>query len=104
MMTGSRMERVWLMNSTTWPVRVLSARKVVLKPLKKDKNDFLHARLGNIGESHSKQISSMVDNIDDDSSKICFCEACIRAKITRNPSKKPISAMTEKLERVHIDL
>ena len=92
------------MNSITWPVRVLSACEVVVKALKKDKNDILHTRLGHIGESHSKQISSMVDDIDGDPSKICFCEACIGAKITRNPSKKPISAVTEKLERVHMDL
>ena len=92
------------MHSITWLVRVLSAREVVVKALKKDKNNILHVQLSHIGESHSKQISSMVDDIDSNPSKICFCEICIGAKITRNPSKKPISAMTEKLERVQMDL
>ncbi len=103
-MTESRFRRVWLMNSITWLVEALSAREVVVNGLKKDKNNILRARLGNIGESHSKQISQMVDDIDGKPSKICFCGACIRAKITRNPSKKPISAVTEKLKRVHMDL
>ena len=40
-MTGSRIGRVWLMNSITWPVRVLLAREVVVKALKNDKNDIL---------------------------------------------------------------
>ena len=92
------------MNSITWPVRALSAREVIFKALKKDKNDILYARLGHISESHSKRIRSMVDDIDDDPSKICFCEACMGAKMTRNPSKKPISAATENLERVQMDL
>ena len=46
----------------------------------------------------------MVEDIDDDQSKICFCEACIEAKITRTSSRKPISAVTEKLIIVQIDL
>ena len=46
----------------------------------------------------------MVDDIDGDPSEICFYKANIEVKITRNPNKKPILTMTEKLERVHIDL
>ena len=55
-MTGSRIGRVWLMNSFNWPMRALSAREVVKKALKKGKNDILHARLGHMGETHSKKI------------------------------------------------
>ncbi len=40
--TGSKIGRVWLMNSITWPVKELSARGVVVKALKKNKNDMLH--------------------------------------------------------------
>ena len=103
-MKGSRIGRVGLMNSINWLVRALSAREVVVKDLKKDKNDILYARLGHIGESDSKRISHMVEDIDGNSSKVCLCGAYIGAKIPRNLSKKPISAVTEKLERVHMDL
>lgn len=103
-MTGSRIERVLLMNRITWPVRELWAREGVAKALKKDKNNILDAQLGYIGKSHSKQISHMVDDIDGNPTNIYFCEIGIKAKITKNSSKKPISAMTEKLKRVHIDL
>ena len=56
-MTRSKIRQVWLMNSITWLVRAMSAREVVLKALKKDKNDILHERLGH------KQISHMVDGV-----------------------------------------
>lgn len=46
----------------------------------------------------------MVDNDDNNSSKICFCKLCISSKITQNLSKKPMSEVTTKLGRVHIDL
>ncbi len=54
MMTGSRIGRVWLINSITWLVRAFSAHEVVVKALKKDKNDISHARLSHIGQSHGK--------------------------------------------------
>ena len=103
-MTGPKIRRLWLMNSINSQVRVLLACEVVVKALKKDKNDILHAQLGQMGKSHSKRISQIVDDIDGDPSKICFCEVCIEAKITRISSEKPILPGTEKLERVHLDL
>ena len=103
-MTGSRIGRIWLMNSINWPMRALSACEVVKRALKKGKNDILHARLGHMGETHSKRIISMVDDIDNDPTKICFCESCISAKITKNLSTKPMSEVTIKLSRVHMDL
>ena len=39
-MTGSRIGHVWIMNSITWSVRVLSAREIVVKTLKKTKMTF----------------------------------------------------------------
>ncbi len=104
MMKGYKIGHLWLLSNITWPVRTLSAREPVFMTLKKDQNDILHAPLGNIGESHSKRISYIVDDIDDDLSKICFCEIGIGANITRNLSKKLISAVTKKLKRGHIDL
>ncbi len=85
-------------------MRALSAREVVKKTLKKGKNNILHARLGYMGETYSKRIVSMVDDIDGDPTKICFCESCISAKITRNLSTKPMSEVTTKLGRVNMDL
>ena len=103
--TGSRIERVWLMNSINWPMRALYAREVVTKALKNGKNDILHARLGHMGETHGKKIISMVDDIDGDPTKICFydCKSCTGTKITQNPSNKPMSEVTTKLDRVHMD-
>ena len=92
------------MNSINWPMRALSACEVVKKALKKGKNDILHTRLGHMGETYSNRIISMVDDIDDDPTKICFCESCICAKITIHPSMKPMSKVTTKLGRVHMDL
>ncbi len=103
-MTGSRIGRVWLMNSINQPMKALFAHEVVKKALKKCKNDILHARLGHMGKTHSKRIASMVNDIDGDPTKICFCESFISAKITRNPSTKPMSEVTTKLGRVHMDL
>ncbi len=44
MMTESRIERVWLMNSITWQVKGLFACEVVVKALKKDKNNISQVR------------------------------------------------------------
>lgn len=77
---------------------------MVKKVLKKGKNNILYARLGYMGETHNKRIILIVDDIDDDPSKICFCESYISSKITRNPSKKLISEVTIKLDRVYMDL
>lgn len=81
----------------------MSANKVIVKALKKNKNDILYICLGYISKFYSKQISNMIDNIDSNLSKICFCKVYIEAKILKNLSKKPISAMTEKLKKVYID-
>lgn len=103
-MTGSRIGHVWLMNSVNWPVRALSVCEVVKKAWIKSKNDILHARLGHIGETHNKKIISMIDDIDKDPSKISFCKSYIGSKITWNPSREPMSKVTTKLGRVHMDL
>lgn len=103
-MIGSRIGRVWLMNNTHWPMKALSAREVVMKAIKKSKNDICHVRLGHLGETYSRTISGMVNDMDGDPSKACFCEPCVGAKITRQASKNSMSEVTLKLGRVHMDL
>ena len=71
-------------------MRALSAREVVKKALRKGKNDILHTGLRYMGETHNKKIVSIVDDIDGNLTKICFCESYISAKITQNPSTKPM--------------
>ena len=101
-MTGSRIGRVWLMNSISWLIKAFSACEVVKKAFKKGRNDIFHVRLGHMGKTHSNKIISIVNDIDNDPTKICFCESCISAKITRNPSTKPMSEVTTKLGKVHM--
>ncbi len=103
-MTGSKIDRVWLMNSINWPIGALSAREVVKKCLMKSKNYILHASLRYMGETQSKRMISMVHDIDGDQTKICFCESYNSAKITRNLNTKPVLEVITKLSRVNIDL
>ena len=42
--TGSKIQYVWLTNSITWFIRALSACEVVVRVLKKNKNNILYAR------------------------------------------------------------
>lgn len=85
-------------------MRVLSAREVVKKALKKGKDNIFHTRLGYISETHNKRIISIIDNINGDLTKIYFCELYISIKITRNLGTKSMSKITTKLDRVHMDL
>lgn len=87
-----------------WPVKALSAREVVKKTLKKGKNEIFHAGLRHMGETHSKKIISMVDDIHGDPNKIFFCELYIGSKVMSNLSKKPMSKIKTKFGRVHINL
>lgn len=52
---------------------------------------------------YNKKIFVIVDNIDSDPTKIYFCELCVNTKITQNLSTKPISKVSIKLVKVHID-
>lgn len=58
-----------------------------------------------MNETQRKKIVLMVDNINDDLIKICFCdcELCTSIKITQNLSNKPMSKVTTKLGEVHMD-
>lgn len=98
------MGRVWLINNINWPVRVLSAQEVVKKALKKGNNDIIHARLGHIGETYSKTIILILDDIDKDPNKSSFYKSYIYSKIMQNLSNKSISKVITKLGKVYIDL
>lgn len=77
---------------------------MIKRALKKGKNNILHTHLGQINETHGKKIILIVDNIDDDPTKICFCESYFSAKILRNPYSKPMSEVIIKMGMVYIDL
>lgn len=77
---------------------------MIKKALKNNKNDILHAGLENVDKTYSKKIVLMVDDIDGDPTKICFCKLFINAKITQNSRSKPMSEVIFKLVRAHIGL
>lgn len=77
---------------------------MIKKTLKKGKNDIFYIRLGHINESYSKKIISIIDDIDNNLSKICFCGLYISLKIIENLSKKRISELITKLGKVNMDV
>lgn len=103
-MIDLKIGHIWLINSINWPIRRLSTCKMIKKALKKGKNNIFYARLKYISEIHRKKIISIVDDIDSNLTKICFCESYINIKITKNSSIKPILKVTTKLNRLYIDL
>lgn len=68
--------------------------------IEQSKNDILHARLGHLGETYSRNISGRFDSMNRDPSKVYFCESCVRAKITRYPSRNARLELRANLERV----
>jgi hypothetical protein len=50
------------------------------------------------------KLSGMMDDLGDHSFCPPFCSSCTEAKMTRKVSREPMSIMTEKLGRVHMDL
>jgi hypothetical protein len=50
------------------------------------------------------KLNTVMDDLGDDSFCPPFCSSCTEAKLTRNVSREPMSTVTEKLERVHMDL
>lgn len=77
---------------------------MVKKILKKSKNDILYARLGNMNKTYSNKIISIIDDIYDNLTKICFYKLGIDAKIMQNSNIKSMSEITKKQGRVNMDL
>lgn len=72
--------------------------------MKKSKNNIVYTCLEHIDRTHSKSITSIGDNINNDPTKIYFCDSYINVKITRNLSIKSMSEVITKLSRIYIDL
>ena len=65
---------------------------------------LLHARLGHPGKHMEGKLNALMDDLGDHSFCPSFCSSCTEAKMTRKASREPMSTVTEKLERVHMDL
>lgn len=53
---------------------------------------------------NNKKIVFMVNNIDNNHTKICFYESCIGVKIMSNSNIKPRLEVISKLDKLYIDL
>lgn len=56
-----------------------------------------------MSKTHNEKIFFIVDNINGDLTKICFCKLYISAKITQNAGIKPLSEITINLSKIFID-
>lgn len=72
--------------------------------LKKNKNNIFHIYLGNIDETYNKKIVLIIDDINNNSTKICFYELYISTKIIHNLNIKPISKINTKFDKVYKDI
>ncbi|KAI1004178.1 hypothetical protein K3495_g4036 [Podosphaera aphanis] len=70
----------------------------------RSQQELLHARLGHTGDKQGKRINSMVQGLENIKIRLCVCNACTKAKITRTVSRKPMSKVFEPGGRLHIDL
>ena len=74
------------------------------KSIPKVSQRLLHARLGHPGKHMEGKLNALMDDLGDQSFCPPFCSSCTEAKMTRKVSREPMSIVTEKLERVHMDL
>lgn len=74
------------------------------KSIPKMSTPLLHARLGHPGKHMEGKLNGLMDDLGDDSFSPPFCSSCTEAKMTRKVSREPMSIVTEKLGRVHMDL
>jgi hypothetical protein len=95
--------RLWILKQLNYVPKAFSANEVVLKASIRTKQELLHARLGHPGNSLSSKYETMVAGLDV-KLRHCFCESCVQSKITKKPSKKPMTEVSTKLGRLHIDL
>ena len=65
---------------------------------------LLHARLGHPGKHMEGKLNTVMADLGDHSFCPPFCSSCTEAKMTRKVSREPMSIVTEKLARVHMDL
>jgi hypothetical protein len=74
------------------------------KSIPKISTRLLHARLGHPGKHMEGKLNGLMDDLGDHSFCPPFCSSCTEAKMTRKVSREPMSIVTEKLGRVHMDL
>ena len=74
------------------------------KSIPKISTRLLHARLGHPGKHMEGKLNGLMDDLGDHSFCLPFCSSCTEAKMTRKVSREPMSIVTEKLGRVHMDL
>lgn len=74
------------------------------KSIPKISTRLLHARLGHPGKHMEGKLNGLMDDLGDRSFCPPFCSSCTEAKMTRKVSREPMSIVTEKLGKVHMDL
>lgn len=106
---GHRHRKVWRLNQMI-DHRAHTAQEkegdggTASKPIPKISTRLLHARLGHPGKHMEGKLNGLMDDLGDHSFCPPFCSSCTEAKMTRKVSREPMSIVTEKLGRVHMDL
>jgi hypothetical protein len=106
---GHRYKKVWRLNQTRGHQAHAVQEKEgnsrpVTKSIPKVSQRLLHARLGHPGRHMEGKLNTLMDDLADHSFCPPFCSSCTEAKMTRKVSREPMSTVTEKLGRVHMDL
>ncbi|RKF54975.1 Retrovirus-related Pol polyprotein from transposon TNT 1-94, partial [Erysiphe neolycopersici] len=83
---------------------VFSSKQITKLSLNRSKQELLHARLGHMGSEQTKRINRMVDGLNNITVHPCVCVTCMKAKITRTVSRKPMTKFENPGDRVHVDL
>jgi hypothetical protein len=103
-MRGYRKDRMWLVVHPADIKAYKSMERSAYKPRRQSSAEIelLHARLGHPGKH--MELQKVMDGLGNHVFCPPFCESCTLGKMTRNPSREPMSPVSEKLERVHMDL
>ena len=105
---GHRHGKVWRLNQTqlhrAHAIKEKEDHDTTTKSIPKVSQRLLHARLGHPGKHMEGKLNTVMDDLGDHSFCPPFCSSCTEAKMTRKVSREPMSIVTEKLARVHMDL
>jgi hypothetical protein len=106
---GHRHKKVWRLSQTReHRVHTIQEKdgdnEIAQSLTQKMPQRLLHARLGHPGKHMEGKLNALMDDLGDNSFCPSFCSSCTEAKMTRKASREPMSIVTEKLERVHMDL
>ncbi|KAI6250766.1 hypothetical protein HI914_00216 [Erysiphe necator] len=95
--------RIWKVQPTPTNF-VFTSQQITKLLLNCSKQELLHARLGHMGSEQTKRINLMVDGLNNTTVHPCVCVTCMKAKITRTVSRKPMTKFENPCDRVHVDL